>query len=490
MRVYTAVFAVVVLASCGSQWPLVFDFARFAFGDAGWAVTVDRLLDDGLVPTKDFAYFYGLLTLVVDRGMFALFGASAETVGGLFVVCAALQGFGVWRLARVFELGPWPRVPLLLAVPLLANPGLFPSPAHALEPVFLTHAIAALAANRIGQSLALLVPAVLIKPGLAYLFGAGVLLIAVLVPGGSCWRRLLPAVGVAAALVAALLLAYGPVALWETQVPLTAATEYGALNYGFFHGEGQTFWKPQPGRHWVYYLVTPAGAWLAASAVLVLGGIAAASRCRSDPTARAVMLMAVLHVAFVCFLYGNHNSWFYYPVLPFVGALAVLDRLPTWQRWRGVRWMVVLLGLTLAVALSTTVMAATRSIVRKWQEEARGEVTGWLFAPPQTEAAWRDVRAAAADGGVFVVSRMGCAWALAPGIEPSRVWYLSRVVATPGDLDRYRAGIVRCRWLVVPDRPDGSLMTWPELADVLGPFRKMGRGPGFDWYRRVESPPK
>ena len=110
MRAFTLLYLVAAVGlTCGTL-PFTFDFDRYLYSDVGWPVTVDRMLDEGLVPTKDFAYCYGLLTLVADRATFAVFGTTPRVVGWLFVSGALLVAVSGVLLIRVLELGVRARV--------------------------------------------------------------------------------------------------------------------------------------------------------------------------------------------------------------------------------------------------------------------------------------------------------------------------------------------------------------------------------------------
>src|SRR5438876_481197 len=83
-------------------------FARFAFGDNGWPLTVDQLLDGQLNPVTDFGYFYGLLTLLVDRAAFAMFGRTPNTVIGIYAVCTLAGAIGIARTMAAVKLRLFP----------------------------------------------------------------------------------------------------------------------------------------------------------------------------------------------------------------------------------------------------------------------------------------------------------------------------------------------------------------------------------------------
>jgi len=372
----------------------------------------------------------------------------------------------------------------------MVDPSTYPSPAHAIEPAILLFAVAAQASGRLGVALALAVLAVFVKPGMGYLLGAALVAESLATASaGPRWRRFVPAAVLGAALSVALIAAFGWEPLANTMIPTESRKLYQDQNCGFFHGDGQVFWKPPPVRPVLYYIFTPAGGWLLASGVLAAGGLVATIRWHQDAAARVAMLVAGLHLTFVLFLFGNRYAWSYYPWMPCLGAAVVLDRLPRWTAVRGVAsvaWaFVVALGL-LAVAHTTFHTFRLRSV---WQAVERDPRIDGFYASPQVATAWQQVRERADDGGVFVLSRAGCAWYFAAGVESPSVWYLNRAVATPGEWERVRAGIARNRWLLVPDWFDSNLLTWPELADVLAPFRPAGQGPGVAWYRRAVSPP-
>ncbi len=493
MRLFAGLLAVVVAAACVGPLPDCFDFYRFLFGDAGWALTTDRLLDDGLVPTRDFAYFYGLLTLSVDRGLFVAFGATPATVGGLMVACGVLIGVGVWRVANVLRLGPWPRFLLLPLVPLVIDPSQLHSPAHALEPALLLNAIAFQARGKLATALALATVSVLVKPGFGYLYGFLVVVEILFTPvasGGGRLSRLWPAAGVGVLLLAYLAFAFGAEAVWRTQVPTEPQKLYRASGFGFFGPAGEKVWKPPPGQWLLHFGTRPPGAWLTATAVLLAGGAFALFRLRRDPAAPVVATMAVLHGVFVAAIYSTQWAYTYYPFLPVVGAAVVLDRLPTWTNRPAGRGLAIGLGGLLGVLGLTLLLFGTVRNVVAWQRLTPDPRAAGLFTTPMIAEYTAVMRARAVDCGALVLAPASSAAVLVPELRSPRSWFLHRSILKPGDLVRLREDIAGCRWLIVPDGEqfNGGMPAWPELADVLAPFRKADRGPGFDWYRRAVSP--
>jgi len=497
---FGVLFALVALAICVASFPATLYFPNHAFGDQGWAVRVDGLVADGLVPTVDFSYAYGLLTLAINRLAFWLFGTSPFVVGGMLQLCALLTAVGVWRVGRAVSLNPWANLVLVATVPLFVIPSILPSPTHALEPVFLTHALAEHLRGRLNRALALATVAVLVKPALGYVYGFLLVAEILLTPvagGGRRVARLLPAAVVGVVLAGGLIAAYGWKPFIHTQFPTAASKEYKALNCGFFFGVGKEFWYPTPPKtlpesKWDefrlrHYLDTPTGAWLVATAVLVLGAVVAATRWRSDQVARVVVAVAVCHAVFVLFLFSNPHSWMYYPYLPVVGCVLVLHRLPAWLgRWVGWPLAVVAGGLTAALAVSSVVPTVPH-YVGQWKGFERSPVTGGLYADPASVKNWAFLRERAETERVFVLCRMGCVPFLAPGIESPRSWYLSEVIGTKPELDWVRERIAACDWLVVPSHHDNLMEHWEAFREQTAAFRLDQPDPAVSYkvFRRV-----
>ena len=71
-KVVLGIFLLVFGVQTVVQWPLAQSFALFGFYDPGSALKADWLLAKGLRPTIDFAYAYGLLSLLVGHGWFGI----------------------------------------------------------------------------------------------------------------------------------------------------------------------------------------------------------------------------------------------------------------------------------------------------------------------------------------------------------------------------------------------------------------------------------
>jgi len=477
-------FAAVMLIAAAhflNLLPTLLNFDRFAFGDNGWPLTVDVLIaEEHRTPTADFAYYYGLLVLLVDRIAFALFGRTPETIVGLYAVCALAVAIGAARLMAALNLRLLPSVFLITCTSLIVIPRGFPSPAHALEAAFLMTALAAHARGRLDRALVFCVLAVLAKPALGYVYGLILvgLVLAGWPAGESRWRRFLPAAAVAAVLLIIVGIRFGIEPVARTLFPAAGLKVYGDEGVGFLFGAGRLFWLPEDPTLW-YYTGVP-GVWLASSLVLFAAALRMAPRW-NQTEANVAVTCAVLHGVFLFALFGNQWSWIYYSNVLFAGTAVALNGLP--RRLSG----------TLAIVLSIAAFVA--QIAWLWGTDARTWVftqrhvdTAGLYAPPEEAAEWEKVRDLGRQnpGRVFVLTRMGCPHLLAPELDAPRSWCLIRAVAPQAEMDRIREQIGRAEWIVSPAWHDNDLMTWPELAEVLKPFREEGSTPFFKMYRRAK----
>jgi hypothetical protein len=478
MRWFQAAVLVVTAAHFANLLPTLLNFQRFAFGDCGWPLTVDTLLDEGLAPTTDFAYFYGLLTLIVDRAAFAVFGRTPQTVVGIQAVCALAVAVGAARTMAAVNLRPLPAFYLVTCAALLTIPRGFPSPAHALEAALLMTAIAEHADGRLGRALVCVTVAVLVKPSLGYVYGlifVGLILAGW--PGGaSRWRRLFPAAGVGITLVLVLAAAFGWGPVARTLVPLDGMKVYSDQGVGFFFGSGRLFWVPEEPTA-EYYLGGVPGIWLASSVVLLVSAIRVLPRFR-EPAANVTLTCAALHLAFVVLLFGNRWSWIYYPYVLFVGTAVGLNTLP--PRLGGV------LALVLAVG------AAFGQSGWLWYDDwtARRDTrpspeTAGLYATPEDAAAWAEVRTLAERDRVLVLSPMGCPQLLAPGVHGPRWWCLLPKIMTPAERHRAEAEIAAATWIVSAKWHDNDLLDAPEFAAALGPLALARDTSLYRMYRRT-----
>lgn len=457
------------------QIPYGFGLQPYLFFDSGWALTTDALISEGLVPTRDFAYFYGLLVLAVDRGWFALFGATPWAQAALSLVCAAASTHAVIRFAGSLRLGRRGRGLLLAAAPLAIMPSFFPTPAHALEHALLINAIAFQAGGRNAIALALATVCLFVKPTLTAIYGP--ILVGIILwghrPAPVPWfariRVLIPAAAVGIALAGALAARFGWDALGATLIPLDGMHLYAAKNYGFFFGTGRYFWRPDP-LVWWYYPFMPVGFWLVGTAVLAIGSVRIALR---GPIAAVLLTCTALHFAFVFFLFGNDMSWKYYPYVLVFGLCGVVD--DAWQDvepqrgHRGLTAALIVLAILGQSRFAVVCLVMMANAVFS-SAPTHSAATAGLLASPQDQESWQRVRAIAARQRVLLLTSVGAGHILMPEIDSPRSWFLLHPIARPAEMTRLRQQIQAAEWLVIPTGP-GERLDWPEFQEELGCFR-------------------
>ena len=480
------------------QIPYGFGLQPYVFFDAGWALSTNALISEGLVPTRDFAFFYGLLTLVVDRLWFAMFGATPFAQAGLSLLCAVAATHAVIRFARGAELRHRARWLLLVCAPLAIMPAFYPSPTHALEHALLINALASQAGGHPAIALLLVTVCLFVKPTLASFYGP--ILVGVILFGHRAtpvaWRirlrELWPAAIAGLAIAGLLAAMFGVEPLVLTLIPTDGAKFDAAQNFGFFFGVGRKTWLPEP-MVWWYYLFTPAGFLLVGSVVLVLGAVRTA-RSRRPNLAAITLTCTTLHLIFIFFLYGNELSWKYYPYLLVFGLCCVLNHTEqTSRESRAIRslsmvWILFLLAALgqsyyLLICLAMTVSGLLSPTSN------RSESTAWLLASGPDQVSWRRVRAIAARERVLILAQVSAGRILMPEVDSPRCWYLLKPIARASEIERVNDQIRAADWLVIPTGPGERLDSWPEFAESLAPFRVVEVHSTFLLARRVGAVP-
>ena len=473
------------------QIPFAYGLQPYIYFDSGWALSTDELLSEGLIPTQDFAYFYGLLVLVVDRAWFALFGATPAAQAGLSLLCTAASTHAVIRFARAMRLGRAGRSLLLAASPLAIMPSFFPTPAHALEHALLINAIASQAAGRRAGALVLATTALFVKPTMAAIYGPILIVIILCGPRPtpsvrlSRLRDLAPATVALVAIAGLLAARFGIEPLIATLIPLDGMRLYAAHDYGFFFGAGRHFWLPEP-LTWWYYPFMPAGFWLIGTAILAIGAATVARRGHG-PNAGVTLTCIALHFAFIFFLFGNDMSWKYYPYLLVFGLCGIVDGSGTGAKrplavglaiaaiMGQSRFALVCLAMMLQAALSPT--------------PVRSPATAGLLASVEDQRSWGHVRQVAATQRVMLLSPVGAGHILMPEVDSPRAWFLLHPIAKPAEVASVNGQIHAADWLVIPTGPGERLDNWPEFGEALGCFRIVEIHPTFVLAKRFKPPP-
>ncbi|HLI80929.1 MAG TPA: hypothetical protein VKV03_13165 [Candidatus Binataceae bacterium] len=480
-----AVFSIETIAINLARLPESMRFDRFAFCDHGANLTLQYLIDNGLRPSLDFGYHYGLLPALVGRIWFAVFGATPWAYQGAMLIADLLCA---WALAKILSQLKIGVIGIALAIITLGYSfqASYINFAHAIEAVLLSHALAQQLRSSRSTSLALCAAAVFDKPSMGYIYGLVlvVLIVRDLAGTDSAPRRiaaaLAPATIVFVSLAITLSAIFGMHTVLHTALPIEGATAYHALNYGLL-GTGREFWDPQK-FPWTYYAIDVAGFWIAGT--LFLFGSALLQLRRADhsklPIKEAILTCAILHLAFLVLFFGNQWSWIYYPYLLTIGVAVATGVGPTSRR----------VGVILcAVALiSYTDLAYWTH--RWWQTTTRDAATAGLWAPEDERQEWQQVLSSTHRHKVVMLDSMGAAELLFPGFENPVSLFLTRGLMQRDDVRRKLAQLATAEVAVVPITIEAcsGVPDAPEFRDALKSFDLAWEGKHFQVYRRRAAP--
>lgn len=301
-----ALFSMELLALSLARMPDSMRFSGFAFCDHGSNLTLQYLISQNYRPGVDFGYLYGLLSALVGRIWFSIWGLNAWSyqlvMFVLTVVCA-------WALAKTYlRVGVgWLGLVLTLIALGFGFQATYPNIAHALEAAFMCLALAEQARGRRATALAITSVGIFVKPSMAYAYSLLLVLVIFcdLAKRPFDIRRWSAAFGPAALtfLITAivLILEFGWSAVFHTALPTQGATIYRVMNFGIF-GIGRELWSAGTG--WPTYFITHSGFWIASNLFLYCAagieiGRSVVSRTYPNRKAELIVTCAVLHFCFV-----------------------------------------------------------------------------------------------------------------------------------------------------------------------------------------------
>jgi hypothetical protein len=490
VAVVAALLMVALAALTVWYWPIALDEKLFLVYDPGSALKADRLISSGLVPTVDFAYSYGLLTLAAGRVWFGLFGRTPLAYELLTVLCAAVLLAGVARFARALVFDRRAVALLVLLTPWLVMP-YYLNQAHAMEAALLVWALALHARGRLGAALAVLTVCLFVKPSMAYVYGLWLVVRLLMAAWGErrSWRAaargLLPAAVTGGVLALAMLLWFGALPLVHTLLPLQARASYAAADFGFFHA-GQGFIRHASLGYYFYHEV---GFWILATAALLTaaGGAlvvaATAGRVRAGspgPRRREMLItIALLHVAFVGVFYGYENSWRYYAYLLPLGVVTAT----TLVHARAVR----VAALVLLVGAELVTLGESWAITREaWIYKQRVEAGLWAYR--EFHADLRAVEALSA--GRAALALVNGDFTPYTHLATPPTWFMSPGLQLPRERQALRDELDAAR-VVVRLNELGKLDPFLEYAPAAGgpPFEVEYAGPYFTVMARTAAAP-
>jgi hypothetical protein len=450
-----------------AQLPLSLSWDTFAFMDQGANLSVQTLLDRGLVPTVDFGYLYGLLPLLIGRLWFGLFGLTPSAYAAAMLVVDLLIAWGLARCLLAMKAGPAGIALVVVAMPWAALAS-YINLAHAIEATLICHALAEHALGRRSRALALLTACLFVKPTMAYLYGLLLLLLIVRDGGTSGVRGILRQLAPSAAAALILLIIcggwFGVTPVMNSLLPSTGAASYSYLNFGFFRGVGRRFWLPD--NVWpAYYLVTPAGHYLVGTVVLF--GAAAASllrQTRRSHETRAygnevVVCCAIMQLAFLTTFYGDFMSWTYYYYILIIGltGVAAYD-----NRLAAIVFLI-------AAAALVGDKYEFSWIKSHWETDRPAADMAALWTSETERREWHQVLDITKDRHASILSVNGeGVTVLVPGFAPTENFNLFPKIPLASDLNRKLHQVESAEFVLVRNNPNRPFLDlWPEFRTAL-----------------------
>ncbi len=476
------------------QLPRAMSFDFVALSETGSVLVIPGLMDQGLMPQRDFGYQYGLLTIVFGNAWLKVLGDAPWAIEAAILLADAMIVLGVARIANTLN-APWQgRAVAMAFLPSLLHIGV-PNFCHLIDSTLVVWSLERISVRDLGTALALATIAVFVKPSMGFFIGLAL----ILQVGWQAWqepnwalripffvRKLLPATASAVVCLAASIGSFGSsIALGAIFPSEGIRKSYKLHNFGFLNA-GADFWRPS-GARIGYYLGTPAGFWIAASLTLLVGciwiwGRQARSKKLLDAAdnSNAAILASTclfLHLSFVGLFFGGAWSWPYYVCLLPVGLLALSVTLPKWQP---VFW-----GMAMLALLSNK--ADVQAGIRTWRTTERDSQTAGLWASPTDYADWGEVRSRMEPQRVTFLCEAGGIEHIFPEFLKPSTYQLLAGYELPSDIARKLAQIRSSNHVLM--RAKGNLLKFqPEFdAELRASFRQVYAGDSLILYERIQN---
>ncbi len=475
------------------ELPQLLNFSSYAFNDPGSNLTINYLVSHGYRPLIDFGYPYGLLSLLVNLVWFHAISLTPAGYQAASVLCQLGVACALARTARALEFGPLPLIFLFVVIGRAVTPTYW-NLSHGLEAVLICLALSEQARGSRANALALTTAAVFAKPTMGYVYSALLLMFIALclyrrrtfVP--AAWLiEIKRAAIVGISLCAILGIVFGVRVLWLSVFPISGLATYRARNFGFFTGTGSLFWRPV-GANWHYYAGSVIGMWAVATVYLIWGSIPASLRVwenlgttsDSIETRRdeIVFSCALLHLAFIVFLFGNPVAWNSYSYLLIAGAAAV----PFDFRLRRYAFCALIV---VAIATYYSIVAGSISF---WRSMSRSPATADLWSFPQMRDEWTRILTLSKGRRVAAFHYAGAAELMYPQFEPPVGTYFCEGLMPPVEIQREIARIDAADIIVLPaDTSAAFCNSYPDIPEAhraLASFKQTSRGEYFSVYER------
>ncbi len=503
--VLAAGFAILLVLLQIWQLPRIAGWTFFSFFDPGTALKGDLLISMGMKPAIDFGYTHGLASLMVAHWGFVILGRTPTAYLLMTALMEVLMAVMIARFAVAMKLSRPALAFLFIALPIAIMP-CYLTLTHPLEALLLLWAIAEQAVGRRPRALAICTACVFVKPSMAYVYGLLLLIWTII----ECYRhecrwsgllrRTAPAMVTGVLMAAAMIWRFGIQSLLLTIVPITGMRTYKDTHFGFFSGSGLRFWSPAF-HPWYYYIITPAGIWLAMSAILLWVLLIRGLRQRNPPEnigkrhyvgglitdwvhapsrfMETALSIGIMHIAFVLGFYGWKYAWEYYSYLPVLFTTLVITRCRARQ---------------MQFALAVGIMALCSQVRNAgltfwcWQNKTRDQQTGYLWAYPNQAAQWQYVCRKVRGHHTLILSNGYLPW-MPKGMTMPLSWFPEPGIPTAIEMRRLKSEALAAHYIVVR-REYGKFGLWvnPAFASVRHRFSLRWQGQYFSIWKINASP--
>ncbi len=473
--------------------PYGLDFDSFAFSDIGSNFTIQHLVSLGLRPGFDFGDPYGLLPILAGKIWFSLFGMTPIAYEASMVACGLVVVWALAQIAASLQLRTFGIALLFIGLG-SAVQVTYPNLAEILESALLALALSSQSRGYRNTALAFACAGLFCKPSMSYVYGLVlVILIAMDLRRSRAGisgfvRAFAPAAITGIVLIVILAMLYSPASAIRTLFPIQGMNTYHDQNFGFF-SLGREFWNP-PNESWFVYLIDFSGFWIAGSIFLVACGTMAWIRWQRQIAATTIdahrdeilWTCAILHLAFVCFFFGNRWSWIFYAFILVLGIAAAADLSPMNRR----------LALILCILGLTSWTGRSWYIARYWRERSPSPMTGGLWAPPDEAAEWRNARAIAHGRRAIVLETKGGAGLMFPEFASPVALYLDPGLMKAAEIQRQVEQLSGASIVVVCVSDDiapesQGIPKAPEIERAMKSFERIFAGKYLDVYRRRDD---
>ena len=494
-------FAILLVLLQIWQLPRIAGWTFFSFFDPGTALKGDWLISMGMKPAIDFGYTHGLASLIAAHWGFVILGRTPAAYLVMTSVMEVLMAVMIARFAVAMKLSRPALWFLFVALPIAIMP-CYLTLTHPLEALLLLWAIAEQAAGRRQRALAICTACLFVKPSMAYVYGLSLVIWTII----DCYRherrwsgllrRVAPAMVTGVLMAAAMIGRFGIKSLLLTIVPITGMRTYKDTHFGFFSDSGLRFWSPAY-HPWYYYVITPAGVWLAMSAILLwvllirglrqnntpgntrkthpVGGLITDWVHAPNRWMETAISIGLMHIAFVLGFYGWKYAWEYYSYLPVLFTALVISRC----RARQVQLATVLGILALGSQARNTGLTFWC-----WQNKTRDKQTGYLWAYPQQLTQWRYVCRKVRGHRTLILSNGYLPW-MPKGMTMPLSWFPEPGIPTAIEMRRLKSEALAAHYIVVR-HGYGKFGLWvnPAFAPVRHRFSLVWQGQYFSIWRK------